>query len=213
MALAKRSCWIVQPCVAYPLHVPSSVAKLPVGPEEKAGLAMRRGSPTQALTELMEGYGDAIYRHCHQVMGDADSAADVQQTVFVQAYRDLERFDGRSSYRTWLYSIARHRCLDALKMRRRRRKRFILSGARPSMQVADPQNRADQDLDAEAARKHIDQALQMLKPEVRIAVLLRYREEMSFEEMALVCGERSATLQARVSRALPKLRKMLEKLR
>tara|TARA_R110002073_G_scaffold256849_1_gene419432 strand:+ start:31827 stop:32042 length:216 start_codon:yes stop_codon:yes gene_type:complete len=57
----------------------------------------------------------------------------------------------------------------------------------------------------------MDRALERLKPEVRIAVLLRYREDMSFEEMAEVCGERPATLQARVARALPKLRKALER--
>ena len=57
----------------------------------------------------------------------------------------------------------------------------------------------------------MDAALESLKPEVRIAVLLRYREEMSYEEMAQVCGERPATLQARVQRALPKLKKALQK--
>lgn len=187
----------------------SSVANLPQSPEELAKLALQDGDRDTALTLLMETYGEEIYRHCRQVVGDSDVAADVHQTVFVQAYRDLARFDGRASFRTWLYAIARHRCLDALKIRRRRRLRFLLGVTTIDRPDPTPDVRARMVRNAQSAA--MDRALERLKPEVRIAVLLRYREDMSFEEMAEVCGERPATLQARVARALPKLRKALER--
>lgn len=156
----------------------------------------------------MQRYGDEIYRHCRQVTGSDALAADVHQTVFVQAYRDLPRFGGRSSFRTWLYAIARNRCLDALKQERRRRFRFqqgIDISERP-----DPGPSARARLQTHSESQAMALALGSLKPDVRIAVLLRYREEMSYEEMAEVCGERAATLQARVQRALPKLKKALQ---
>lgn len=187
----------------------SSVANLPESPEELAKLALKDGDRDTALTLLMETYGEEIYRHCRQVVGDSDVAADVHQTVFVQAYRDLTRFDARASFRTWLYAIARHRCLDALKLRRRRRLRFLLGVTTIDRPDPTPDVRARMVRNAQSAA--MDRALERLKPEVRIAVLLRYREDMSFEEMAEVCGERPATLQARVARALPKLRKALER--
>tara|TARA_R110002073_G_scaffold256849_1_gene419431 strand:+ start:31468 stop:31740 length:273 start_codon:yes stop_codon:yes gene_type:complete len=71
--------------------VHSSVANLPESPEELAKLALKDGDRDTALTLLMETYGEEIYRHCRQVVGDSDVAADVHQTVFVQAYRDLTR--------------------------------------------------------------------------------------------------------------------------
>ena len=187
----------------------SSVANLPESPEELAKRALTEGDREAALTLLMATYGDEIYRHCRQVVGDRDMASDVHQTVFVQAYRDLPRFDGRASFRTWLYAIARHRCLDALKIRRRRRLRFLLGV--PVVERPDPTPDARDRMERHAQTQAMDRALERLKPNVRIAVLLRYREDMSFEEMAEVCGERPATLQARVARALPKLRKALEK--
>ena len=187
----------------------SSVAKLPASPEEQAAEALDQGDLRSTLTLLMECYGDEIYRHCRQVLGGDDLAADVHQTVFVQAYRDLARFGGRSSFRTWLYAIARNRCLDALKMHKRRRWRFLLGKAisdRP-----DPAPDVRDRLQTRSEAQAVDRALESLKPEVRIAVLLRYREELSYEEMAEVCGERAATLQARVKRALPKLKQALRK--
>jgi RNA polymerase sigma-70 factor (ECF subfamily) len=185
------------------------VAKLPVSPEERAGQALLEGDLRTALTVLMECYGDEIYRHCRQVVGNDDLAADVQQTVFVQAYRDLARFAGRSSFRTWLYAIARNRCLDALKAQKRRRFRFRLGTE--SEDRPDPRPDVRAQLQSQSEARAIDRALESLKPEVRIAVLLRYREDMSYEEMAEVCGERAATLQARVKRAMPKLKQALNK--
>ncbi len=188
----------------------SSVAKLPQGPEESAAAAVVAGDLGTALTILMEGYGEELYRHCRQVLGDAELASDVHQTVFVQAYRDLVKFQSRSSFRTWLYAIARHRCLDALKKRKRWRMRFWLGSA--DQEVVDLAPNVRDMMESRGAAQAMDRALAVLTPEVRIAVLLRYREDMSFEEMAKVCGERPATLQARVARALPKLRRTLEKL-
>lgn len=189
----------------------SNVVKLPVGPEEQATRAYGRGAVDEALTVLMEAYGEEVYRHCRQVLGEIALASDVHQTIFVQVYRDMANFSGRSSYRTWIYAIARHRCLDAIKMRKRRRLRFILGDSRAQKQAIDPRVSAREALEDAARSESMTSALQTLKPEARIAVLLRYREEMSFEEMSEICGERPKTLQARVARALLKLRHALEK--
>jgi len=169
---------------------------------------LERGDRKRALTILMQAYGDDLYRHCRQMLRDPALADDVHQTVFVQAYRDLPRFSRRSTLRTWLYGIARHRCLDALKARRRWFRRFELADAPPDGQDLRP--RADEHLAAVGVASALELALDELKPKVRVAVLLRFREDMTYEEMAEVCGERPATLQARVARAMPRLRKCLQ---
>jgi RNA polymerase sigma-70 factor (ECF subfamily) len=176
-------------------------------PESAAAAALDAGDLARALTVLMEGYGVDVYRHCRQMLGDADLAAEVHQTVFIQAYRDLAGFGQRASFRSWLFAIARHRCLDACKMRHRlgRWLRQVTLPERP-----DPRPAADEALAARGASDALERALATLAPKVRAAVLLRFQEGMSYEEMAVVCGERAATLQARVARALPRLRRELE---
>jgi len=174
-------------------------------PEAEALAAIAQRDWRRALRVLMQAYGDALYRHCRHMLGDADLADDVHQVVFVQAYRDLPGFRGSSSLRTWLYGIARHRCLDAARRSRRWRSRFEQRDALP--EVPDVGRGAVDRMRAlELAR-----ALAELTPKARNAVLLRYQDGLTYEQMAIVCGERPATLQARVTRALPKLRAHLER--
>jgi RNA polymerase sigma-70 factor (ECF subfamily) len=185
-----------------------SSAALRVDPERDARAALDEGDRRGALTIAMQAFGADVYRHCLAVLGGRRELADeVHQSVFVQAFRDLDRFSGHGSLRTWLYAIARHRCLDALKLRRRLLARVVAVARLPDAAAAEPA--ADEALALEARRRALAVCLARLAPAVRIAVLLRYQEGMSYEEMARVCGARPATLQARVARALPRLREWL----
>ena len=85
-------------------------------PEAEALEALENGAPKRALSVLMQAYGTAVYRFCRQQVADPELAEEAHQMTFVQAYEGLDRFSRRSSLRTWLFSIARHRCLDAAKI-------------------------------------------------------------------------------------------------
>ncbi len=176
--------------------------------EREALLALDRGDHKAVLTILMESYGAALYRYCRQLTADEDLAQDVHQLTFVKAYEDLHRFARRSSLRTWLYGIARHRCLDALKQKRRRERRFELVDEPPEQ--CDAAGNAEDQLTARDLSRALAECLDRLAPRIRGAVLLRYREGFSYPDMARICRERSATLQMRVARALPVLRRCLE---
>jgi RNA polymerase sigma-70 factor (ECF subfamily) len=177
-------------------------------PERDALDALSRGNADGALTVLMRAYGDALYRYCRQMVGSDDLADEVHQQVFVQAYRALEGFTRRSSFRSWLFAIARHRALDALKLLRRWRRRFLLGPRLP--EARDPRPGAEVDLIVLEESRRLERALTRLRPKVRAAVLLRFLEGMTFSEMAEICGEAAGTLQARVARAIPVLRSALE---
>lgn len=188
---------------------PSRAAAMTVDELEAAArAALDAGDHRRVVTLLMQGYGQAIYRHCLAFLRDRAMADDVHQTVFVQAYRDLARFDGRSKLRSWLYSIARHRCLDAVKIGRRRRARFALTET--PIEGVDSRASAEAQLIAHDLEGPLAEALAQLKPKVRSAVLMRFQDNLSYAEMARITGERAGTLQARVVRAMPKLRRHLE---
>lgn len=169
--------------------------------------ALRRGELHGVIEALMDLYGRAIYRYSCRMVGDPDLADDVLQMTFLQAYQHLPGFTGLSSLRVWLFGIAKHRCLDALKARRRRRWRF------PAISESAPDPSAPTNEDAVGGnriRVALAGCLRSLKESVRTAVLLRYEGEFSYAEMAEICGEQAATLQARVARALPLLKRCLE---
>jgi RNA polymerase sigma-70 factor (ECF subfamily) len=156
----------------------------------------------------MRAYGAAVYRYCRLMIGDATRADDVHQQVFVEAHRDLQRYAGRSSLKSWVFGIARHRCLDAIKSDRRWTDRHEPES--PNEHV-DPTPLAGDAIDDARLVDALARCLDTLAPATRMAVLLRYQEGFSFEEMGRICRERAGTLQQRVARALPVLRACIEK--
>lgn len=170
--------------------------------------ALDRSDRDRALSLLMQGYGKPVYRYCRRMLVDTELTDDVHQMVFVQAYEGLRSFGRRSSLRTWLFGIAHHRCLDALKTGRRRQRRFSLMADLPEEPV--PGATVEERLAERSRAWGLSRCLQALAPRIREAVLLRYQQEITYEEMARLTGERPATLQARVARALPVLRRCLE---
>lgn len=173
--------------------------------EARAQEALDRGQLRAVLTMLMDAYGDDIYRFCRQFSGDAALAEDLRQVVFMQAFESLPRFSRRSSLRAWLYGIARNRCLDAAKGRRRWRARFHLSDA-PAERAATPAP-DPADLDQPRLHRVLADCLGRLDAELRMLVLMRYREDLSYTELAQSFAAQPATLQARVARAMPGLRR------
>jgi len=171
--------------------------------------AMERGDHTAALRLLMQEYGTAVHRYCRQLVDDADLADEAHQMTFVQAYEGMGRFARRSSLRTWLFGIAHHRCLDLLKISRRRQKRFQLMDELPDRPAAA--ETVEDHLTARFRISALGQCLRQLAPHIRAAVLQRFQQGLTYEEMSRLEGERPATLQARVVRALPVLRRCLER--
>jgi RNA polymerase sigma-70 factor (ECF subfamily) len=167
-----------------------------------------RGELHAALSRLMRRHGDAVYRYCREALRDAALAADVQQQVFLGAFRDLPRFAGRATVRTWLFSIARYRVLDAVRRRLRAEARIAQAQAAAEPPAVAP-SPADS-LDDTRLRAALVASLGELGEPSRTAVLLRYQQGFSFDEMAAICRERPATLRARVARALPVMRASIE---
>lgn len=156
----------------------------------------------------MRRHGDGVYHYCRRMAGD-DLAADVHQQVFVDAYRGLPRFDGRSTVRTWMFAIARRRCIDALRARGRRRTREPAPAADVDEQ-ADPGPLAPARLDQARALVALGDCIDQLAPATRSAVLLRYQEGLAYDELATMFDEPAGTIGRRVARALVALRTCVE---
>lgn len=179
-------------------------------PAEKADDDVRehiaRGNLERALQLLMQRHGEAMYRYCCTALDSEALADDVLQRVFIEAYRDLRSYSGRSTLRAWLFGITRHRVLDE--------KRSIQRAAARSqplkLSAPDLQPLAVERIDDEQLRQALVGCLGEVGEHVRNALLLRYQQGFSFEEMAQVCNEKAGTLQARVARALPVLRSCIE---
>ena len=79
--------------------------------------AMAGPQQEKFLNELFERHRTRVAAWCYRMSGDVDAATDLAQEVFLKAFQNLESFRGQSKFTTWLYSIARNHCMDALKAR------------------------------------------------------------------------------------------------
>jgi len=162
-----------------------------------------RNERNRALKLLMERYGDRVYRFARAMTRSDAAAEDVRQQVFIEAYRDFGRFERRAALRTWLFGIARHRCLDSAKIQRRWWRRF--KNDPPEDPELEPP-----DLDRDRLAKILAACLHRLTPTAREAIILRFIEELAYEEASEITGDLSGTLQQRVGRALPVLRRCVD---
>ena len=175
--------------------------------EDDVDEAVSSGDRQRAFTLLMSRYGDQVYRYAIAMTGEGQLAEEVRQQVFVEAYRDLPRFAGRAPVRAWLLGIVRHRCLDALKASRRWGLRYKNE---PSLDHVLDETEVGDQIDRRRTARLLADCLATLAPAAREAVVLRYQQELSYDEVAEVTGERPGTLQQRVARALPVLQKCIE---
>jgi RNA polymerase sigma-70 factor (ECF subfamily) len=149
-------------------------------------LAAREGDRL-ALSAWIRQSQAEVWRLCAQLVS-RDQADDVTQEVYLRAYRALPAFRGDSSARTWLLSIARRTCADAVRDLRRRRR---LAGRfeRPDVEP-DP-----------ARMVSVEALLAGLDPERRLAFVLTQVLGLSYAEAAEVCGCPVGTIRSRVARA------------
>ena len=131
------------------------------------------------------------------------------QETFVRAYRGLREYRGGSSLRTWVQAIAHHRCLDALKAERRRHKRVESTDEPPDYQDSSPG--PERQLSSAETATAVRRCLDRLTPPVKAAVLARHQSGLTYVEMSKALGARPAALERQVARALPVLRRCLER--
>ncbi len=81
----------------------------------EATLARARAGDDEAFRELTDPHRRELQLHCYRILGSLQDAEDLVQETLLAAWRGLERFEGRSSVRAWLYRIATNRCLNALR--------------------------------------------------------------------------------------------------
>ena len=158
----------------------------------------------QAFGRLVGLFGGRTLRYLRGLVGDA--AEDVQQEVWLGVYRRIGTLANPRAFRTWLFQSTRHRAIDYL--RSRKRERELLTDIATAVDIPEHGDREmdDAPVDAEA----LDAALALLSPVHREALLLRYRDGMSYAEIALVVGCSIGTVRSRLHNAKERVRERLE---
>lgn len=163
----------------------------------------------EAFAEVYAGHERMVYNLALRLLGDPEEAADLSQEAFLRIYRNLHRFRGRSSLRTWIYRVALNSCRSRLS--RRRKRRVVWSDARPERVEGVPDTRRDPEERALATDvgQRVEVALAHLPAAYREAVVLRDLEGLSYREIAAITGRSVGTVRSRIARGRERLRQRL----
>src|SRR5829696_1253018 len=96
-------------------------------------LAAARGGDEHAFAQLTSPYRRELQVHCYRMLGSLHDAEDLVQDTLLRAWRGLDGFEGRASFRSWLYRIATNACLNAIASRRSAR-RVLPEGYSPAVE-------------------------------------------------------------------------------
>jgi RNA polymerase sigma-70 factor (ECF subfamily) len=157
-------------------------------------VVLARAGSQPAFQEIVRRYERPVHNLVARIVRDPGLAEDVAQEAFLKAFRRLAWFDPSRRFSSWIFRIAHNAALDAL---RRRRGDVVLEGADKHASTLPQPDPVEQS----ALGQALDAALDQLRPELRAAIVLRYQEERSYEEIAEVMGIPEGTAKTFVHRA------------
>lgn len=155
-----------------------------------------------AFAQLLASFGGRTLAHLRTLVGDA--ADDLQQEVWVTVYRRVSSLANPNGFRTWLFQTTRHRAIDYLRARKRERELFDDEG---TVDVSQRAGADDERLDLSG--RSVAAALAQLAPAHREVLQLRYEEDLSYAEIALVSGCAVGTVRSRLHNAKRHLQDLL----
>ncbi len=197
--------------IAQALSVPSAAER---GEREAASdeeLALRAQDGDQdAFAALVRRYQQGVVNLAYRLVGNWDEALDLSQEIFLRVYENLHRFDPQRPFKPWLYRIATNYCYDHLRRKGRREKGYTTTPLERGIPVSE--DRVDPEAWALRGeiRRTVEEVIAGLPSRYRAAVVLRYIEGMSYQEIADALGIPLGTVKTYIHRSRELLRTALE---
>lgn len=179
-------------------------------PELRARLPRR---DPEALARFYEIYFDRVYGYLRRMLGEDHLAEDVTQDVFMHIQRAIHTYDPARAPGPWVFTIATNKLRDHWRSRRHKDGKLedTIDGEERRLEPPARERGPLPELESAELARELSRAIETLSPAMREALLLRYFEGLSFEEIAERTGRNETAVRKRYSRALADLREALEK--
>ena len=161
---------------------------------------------TEAYYELLRKYEKMVYGTCYRMLGNQQEAEEACQDSFLRVFHKLYQFEGRSTFKTWLFRIVYNFCMT-------RRRKLATKRERDHV-VGDELVRKTKEIHGEATgpgaddREYVYLALKQMKDEEREIITLRFISDLSLEEMAGVLELKLSATKMRLYRAMDRFKEI-----
>lgn len=212
------------PVFTPPIHSVMETATEPESPpnssaaEDRILVERAQAGDTRAFDDLVRKYTPKLYGLVYNMTSNRDDTADLLQEVFAKAYRSLKRFMGKSSFYTWIYSIAVNMTLNFLKKRGRYTKVSLddvdngIQNDPDFIKITTANRDTVREVNIHELQKRLNDALQRLSEDHRTVVTLYDVQGLQHNEIAKILGVSEGTVRSRLFYAHRLLQSYLEDL-
>jgi len=166
-----------------------------------------KGGDSNAYYELVSQYRERLYRKACSIVGDMDEAEDLLQEALVSAYLAIGSFRGESGIYTWLYRIVVNRCRDFL---RSGKKAILMDPLDPfSMVIKDFRPGVEKNHEHSEEASYLIEKINSLEGKYKKILLLRYYDELSYQEIGEVMHMNIGTVKSRLFKARELLKRLI----
>ena len=168
---------------------------------EQALVDQCRRQDFDGFSKIVDAYQARLVGFVRRMVKNEEEALDITQEVFIKAFRNIERFDGRSSIRTWLFRIAHNLCIDHA---RHAGRRIVESSFEPTNVDEEPIDVADARWDPERLAliqefsTVVEDAIFSMSEKLRIVLLLHDKEDLGYDEIAKIVDIPVGTVKSRL---------------
>jgi len=163
----------------------------------------------QAYVLLIEAYKGPVFNLAFRMTGSAQDAEDLTQETFIRAYQKLHKFDQQKKFFTWLYTIG----INLIRNHLQKKARDISSPAAVQFFSESHTQRhegREAALHSEDSLKRLDENMRRLPVDMREALILKFHQDLTFEEVAAITGDSLSAVKMRVYRGLEQLKRLME---
>ena len=175
--------------------------------QEQIGKA--KAGNAEAWGELYRLHAPAIFRFCRRTMPTREDAEDATMDIFIKVRQKLSQYDSGRPFSAWLYTVAANHCWDLL--RRRKLRQDLETGEVENLPLEHPDPGQLEKLIEKRSGQEVRRALDKLPARARMALVLRYYAEMSYDDIADTLGVRRTFVGVVLLRARHQFRDILEK--
>ena len=147
---------------------------------------------------------------CKRYLSTEIDAEDATQEIFMKIFHALPRFELRSSFTTWLFSVAINHCKSLLSKRQLHDQRYEYGNEKAQNDFLDDSQNQEQELKDIDEKKCIQEAMSKLKPDERDMISLRFSSELALDEIAKVLGKKLSATKMGFYRSLEKFKVLYE---
>ena len=185
----------------------NNVALVETCVQETAWLQAAQNGDRHSFSRLVEAYARPVYNLTYRMLGNPQEAEDAAQETFLRAWSRLSQYDAAHKFSTWVFSIANHYCIDKLRKRRTVQVSIDDNPVLQNLEGSEP-DPDDMALRSELVRE-VQALMAQLEPDYRTTLVLRYWEDLSYEEIAATLEITVPAVKSRLFRARQRMADLL----